>query len=504
MDTPEAPIPGLETEAGSEKAHREFINKGSRFMFLDNASKAAEPLLVLLCARAYAGGDWGVFKYYESLILLLTRLASLGLDRGVVWIYSRCADDAAFVRRFSRAMNLVLILSLSIFALVLLQHLGYLPAVGKWTEKLPKAPPMQLTLFLASIPVQACTLLFLQALINKRVLYFGLMIKNLAIPMAIYGPALILSYTAWKTVGLALPYLFGNLLGLGLAAYGFLKYYGISWRDWTFSALASKELLRFSLPLASTDFFMSFAYRFDILLLGRYSGIKEVEIYSIIVMISNTLRSLRQSFDGIMLSVFSAGGSGREIGPPQTRQFNYASWLVTTVQIPFFFLALFFGRQLLALISPIYGEGYRVLAIATFFNLLTTVGAFSGQLLVGMGKTFMIPASQILFFIASILLNYLMVPRYGAEGAAFATGLSLVMSGLVCFAGIWYYARSPVLKAAYVSPLAAGFAIYAAATIAHFLLPLPLPLDMALFATATGLFAWHARHYWRKFNGPGA
>ena len=45
-------------------------------MLLDNVSKAAEPLLVLLCARAYAGGEWGMFKYYESLILLLTRLGS--------------------------------------------------------------------------------------------------------------------------------------------------------------------------------------------------------------------------------------------------------------------------------------------------------------------------------------------------------------------------------------------------------------------------------------------
>ncbi len=494
-------VPASATADDPIETHRDFINKGSRFMFLDNLSKVAEPLLVLFCAKAYAGGDWGVFKYYESLILLLTRLGSLGLDRGIVWIYSRCADDGVFVRRFSRAVNLVFLLSMAIFLFVLLQHLGYLPAIGSWTAKLPKAPPVQLTLFLASVPVQACTLIFLQSLLNKRVLYFTLLTRNLLVPVAIYAPALLLAFTPWKTVGLALPYLLGNLLGLAFALYGFLKYYRVSWKDWALSAFPSKDLLRFSLPLASTDFFMSFAYRFDMLLLGRYSGIKEVEIYSVIVMVSNTLRGLRQSFDGIMLSVFSSGGASREIGAPQARNFNYASWLVTSVQIPFFFLALFFGRQLLSLIAPVYGEGYRVLAIATFFNLLTTVGAFSGQLLVGMGKTFMIPVSQILFFIVSIILNFLMVPRYGAEGAAFATGLSVVIGGLVCFVGIWYYAGSPVLTAAYVLPMLAGAAIYAAATVTHFFFPLPLPLDMALFAAASGLFAWHARHYWRKFNG---
>jgi O-antigen/teichoic acid export membrane protein len=388
---------------------------------------------------------------------------------------------------------------MAIFLFVLLQHLGILPDIGSWTSKLPKTPGFQLALFLASVPVQACALLFLQSLLNKRVLYFGLLTRNLLIPVSIYGPALLLAFTPWKSEGLALPYLFGNLLGLILSAYGFLKYYDVSWKDWALSAFPSKALLRFSLPLASTDFFMSFAYRFDMLLLGRYSGIKEVEIYAVIVMVSNTLRSLRQSFDGIMLSVFSAGGT-KEIGPHQARNFNYASWLVTSVQIPFFFLALFFGRQLLSLIAPVYADGYRVLAIATFFNLLTTVGAFSGQLLVGMGRTYMIPVSQIVFFVASTVFNFLMVPRYGAEGAAFATGVSLVVSGLVCFAAIWYFSGSPILRAGYLLPLAAGSAIYLAATAVHFLHPLPLPADIALFALASLLFGWHARHYWKKFN----
>jgi O-antigen/teichoic acid export membrane protein len=116
-----------------------------------------------------------------------------------------------------------------------------------------------------------------------------------------------------------LPYLFGNLVGLVLAAVGFLRHYKISWKDWAFSAFPSNALLRFSLPLASTDFFMSFAYRFDILLLGRYSGIREVEIYSVIVMISNTLRSLRQSFDGIILSVFSSSSATEGVDAGQAR-----------------------------------------------------------------------------------------------------------------------------------------------------------------------------------------
>lgn len=496
--TPDRTSPD-EKAAAASHGHRKFINRGSRFMLLDNASKAVEPVLVLLCAKAYAGGDWGIFKYYESLILLLTRLGSLGLDRGVVWIYSQCADDGAFVRRFSRCVNLVLVLSTVLFLFVLGQQSGLLPGFGSWTRSLPHPPVFQLALFMASVPVQACALLFLQSLLNKHVLFYGLLIRNLIVPALIYGPALALAFTPWKNLGLALPYLFGNLAGLLLAMAAFLRIYRISWGDWAFSAFPSGALLKFSLPLASTDFFMSFAYRFDILLLGRYSGIHAVEIYSIIVMISNTLRSLRQSFDGIMLSVFSSG-SREALDAGRLRNFNYATWLVTVVQIPFFFLALIFGKELLYLISSAYASGHAVLAIATFFNLATTVGAFSGQLLIGMGKTFMIPLSQIAFICSSLGLNYLIVPSHGAEGAALATGIAVLIGSLVTFCGAWYYCGSPILQRKYVSALFPGLFLYSAAAAIHWLARPGLAADIAVFAAASAVFAWDARRRWVAFN----
>lgn len=496
------PRAGTGGKAGKDSEGHRFINRGSGYMLLDNASKVAEPLLVLLCAKAYSGGDWGLFKYYESLALLLTRLASLGLDRGVVWIYSRCDDDAVFVRRFARCANLVFLVSAALFALMMLQHLGYLPDVGGWKNKLPVAPTAQFAMFLASVPLQALTLLFLQSFLNKRLLLPTLLIRNLAVPIAIYGPALLLSLTSLKSTGLALPYLFGNLVGLTLAAATFFRVFGIPLRRWSLMPGASRDLLRFSLPIASTDFFMSFAYRFDLLLLGRYSGIREVEIYSVVTMISNTLRSFRQSFDGIMLSVFSAEGVGR-VNADQRRNFNYASWIVTTIQIPFFFLALIFGRELLSLIAPTYAGGYLVLVIACFFNLLITVGAFSGQLLVGLGRTMLIPVAQGGFFLCSVSFNFLLVPRYGAEGAATATGFANLVGGLITFAGIWYYSKSFMLMGRYFAPLAAGFAMLAVPAAIHFWLRPGLAWDAAVFAAGMAAFALHARANWRRFNAPG-
>jgi O-antigen/teichoic acid export membrane protein len=170
------------------------------------------------------------------------------------------------------------------------------------------------------------------------------------------------------------------------------------------------------------------------------------------------------------------------------------------VQVPFFFLALIFGKELLYLISPAYATGHIVLAIATFFNLATTVGAFSGQLLVGMGRTFMIPVSQIAFICASLGLNYLIVPAHGAEGAALATGIAVLIGSLVTFIGAWHYCGAPILQRKYVTALVPGLCLYSAAAALHWLARPGLAADIAAFAAASAFFAWDARRRWHRFN----
>src|SRR5580698_2809690 len=152
-------------------SQRDFIHQGSKFMLLDNASKVLDPLLVLLCARLYVGGEWGFFKYYESILLLLTRLAVIGMDRGVVWIYAKRGSDESFLRVFSRATNFVMLFSGVLSLLAVAQWAGWLPAWGRFAHGAIGASWFDILCYLASLPFQCAMLLFLQALVNKRALY---------------------------------------------------------------------------------------------------------------------------------------------------------------------------------------------------------------------------------------------------------------------------------------------------------------------------------------------
>lgn len=483
----------------SARADRDFINNGSRFMLADNASKVVGPLLVLLCAKLYAGGEWGFFKYYESVLLLLTRLAVLGMDRGVVWIYAQRGGDDAFVRVFSRALNFVLAFAVLLALGAGAHWMGWLPVWSGLTHDAPGATGFNIACYLASIPFQAATIMLLQSLLNKRRLLPQAIVRNIVVPLATLGPAALLAFTPYKQYGLAVPYLFGNLLGFVIALWYFRRAFPRAGENWGASAKVPRDMVKFSAPLASTDFAMSLAYRVDILLLARFVGLEAVEVYSVIVMIANTLKSVRQSFDGIMLSVFSKARS-RTPTAEQVRHFNYASWLVISLQLPFLPLALLFGSELLALVSPLYAAGAGVLALLLFFNLWSTIGGFSSQFASGLGRTWLIPAAQMVFLAATLGLNLLLIPRFGMTGAAIATGLASVLSSIVPLIGISISSPKRILLGQYWLALLPGALLLAPGMIMGIWFEVSMTLRGMVLIATVGAFALLTYSRWKRFN----
>jgi O-antigen/teichoic acid export membrane protein len=488
----------------AEHAHGHgFINQGSRFMLMDNVSRVAEPLLVLVCARLYAGGEWGFFKYYESLLLLMARVAALGMQRGVVWIHARRGGDDAFVRVFSRALNCVFLISIGLALVAAAQWAGWIPSWSRFAHGAPGATWFNVACLLAALPLQAGTLLFTQALINKRRLLAILMVRNLAMPLVTLLPAILLAFTPLRENGIAVPYLAGSAVGFALGAFWFARAYSLRPGQWSWSARVPGDLLRYSLPLGSTDFFIALAYRVDVILLGRFAGMGGVEVYSVVMMIANTLRSIRQSFDGIMLSVFSRATASTPTAN-QVRHFNYATWMVITLQLPFLPLALLFGGDLLSLVGPTYAAGALALAIAVFFNVWMTAGAFSDQFVAGLGQTRVIAASHVVFFSASLGLNLLLIPRFGLAGAAVASGLAYLLGGLVKFGTLWNQNRrlnrSPFLLWEYWSPFLVGILLLSPALAAGLWFHLSVPLRALILLACLAAYALHARRHWKRFN----
>jgi O-antigen/teichoic acid export membrane protein len=492
-------IDPIEESVEEQARGRDFINQGSRFMLLDNASRVMEPLLVLMCAKVYAGGEWGFFKYYEAVLILLLRLAVAGMDRGVVWIYSRRADDESFVRVFSRAVNFVFLFAVILALAAAAQWAGWLPSWTHFVQRSDGAPGFKIACYLLALPFQAATLLFYQALINKRSLLPIILIRNLIVPATALLPALLLSFTPFKPAGLAVPYLAGSLVGFFLSVWFFFRAYPLKRRNWAWRVWVPKDMIRFSLPLASTDVFLSFAYRADILLLGRYGGLAAVEVYAVIIMIANSLRALRQSFDSILLSVFSRV-TGDRFSAGQRRNFSYAWWLVLTFQFPCLPFAMLFGDAFLGMISPLYAHGQPVLVLVISFLLINSLSTFYSLLVTAAGRTGVILVSQLAYLAASLTLNTLLVPRMGMMGAALAMGISGLFLGGICLGFLLRRDRSLILTRDFMVPAFASMLWFLPSIALYFFEVHSMTVRIPVFVAGAAGYVWQAYVRWKRFN----
>jgi len=408
-----------------------LYDQSARFILVDNLTKLATPFMVFLCAKLFFGGPWGLFKYYETLMLVLFRLSSMGLDKGIIYFFSRSENESEYLKNFFRSLWMGLGVSFLMILFGFLSFYNILPIPFLSSSEM-KIPLWYLALFLGSIPLQLATQFLLQSLINKGSIYPAAFVRNGILAGGVYGLAVLLYFTPYQQYALGIGYGAASLVAFITSGIFFLTKYPNAFRHCWVLPLPPKNILKYSLPIATTEFVMTFAIRFDLLLLAQFGNVKMVEIYAIVVVVANSLRSIRQSFDNILLNLFS-DNKNNAFSNKFKIMYNYAVWLVCSYQLPLFIGITMYAKQFLGLIGSAYSEGSLALSIAAFFILLNNFGAYAGTLLMGLGKSIYIPITQGIFFVGSIFLNYLLVPQYLLVGAALATGLSGFMGGSTAF-----------------------------------------------------------------------
>jgi len=416
-------------------SNSEFLRKASWFILLENSVKVLEPLLVFACIAFYAGGEWGEYKYFSAIALVIMRLAGLGLEKGLLW-YRAQVDEPAVIRAFWQSTTLAFLLGgLIVLPAVLYQQ--NLLGIQSDQEVFTRISALDFLAYLAAAPFFAAMLFCQQMLISKRVLQYKVIGQFFLLPVVMYGGALLAVLLDFREHALPWFFLAGHVLAFLVTFAGFLKHHPGSWKHISLVPVPPLKLLRFSLPLATTEAAMTLANRIDIILLTAFFGLTEVEVYSTAVMIANSLRTLRQSFDGILLSLLSKKSGDTAYTAKTKAIFSHTIWNSISMQIPILVVLSLLGNWIINKLLPGSPGGGLIVLIMGSMILFNTPGAYSTQLLLGLGKSMIVPVSQAVFFVLNIVLNNLLVPQYASTGAALATSISSLTGGYL----VWLLAR---------------------------------------------------------------
>ncbi len=207
--------------------------------------------------------------------------------------------------------------------------------------------------------------------------------------------------------------------------------------NWNFyKALESKALVSYTIAMAFTAFASISIRSIDVIFIGKILDLKMVGVYSIAFTIGSLIEAPANALGKIADPKISDAISRHDNKLIQTIYFKSTRILMIIGGILFVGVAINVFNVVSLLPEKFHGCENVVLIIGVnaFFNMATGINA---SLLVYSHRYRTVTYLLYLMIAMSIALNYFLIPIYGIEGAAIATGSSLLLFNFLKFLVIW-------------------------------------------------------------------
>jgi len=216
------------------------------------------------------------------------------------------------------------------------------------------------------------------------------------------------------------------VLAIGLTYFHYQK--SGSMKLWTFDRGLAKKLLLASWPLMLSTAAVTVYMRIDQVMINTMLGSDAVGRYGAAVRIAEVIYFIPMI---ITSSLFPAIIAARKT--PQYMQrlqnlYDFVVWLALLIALPIIFLSTFI---IVTLFGEAYGSAGTVLMIHTCAAPFVYFGLARSKWIINEGLQRFILVFTLTGAVLNVLLNYLLIPEYGIEGAALASLVSQIISTVV-------------------------------------------------------------------------
>ncbi|MCX6755649.1 MAG: flippase [Candidatus Nomurabacteria bacterium] len=364
-------------------------------------------VIVVFSTRKLGVEGWGLFSYAMAFISLFFILGDFGIN---TFITKEMSKDNNNKHKYLATSIIIRLFMIAVFcstALLLAPNLGKI--------KLGFGIVFIFTLFFVSESLREIAMSINRSLEKMEVEGFSKILINLSI--TVFG--LILLINNVDPISLAMAYMIGSIISTIYIVWSIRK--ELKGIEWKFSKENWKVIYQFSWPIVIMSFF-GFLFSLDTIMLGQMKSAVDVGLYT-----------MAQR----LISVFSIipGFIGASLFPILSRNendnnklgyiFEKIMTIILALGIPITIIGVFFSKEIILLIvGPAYIAGASVLGVlmisilASFPNIFLTNLIFSKNL----QKIFI--TATISGVLLNILLNFWLIPKYGALGAAISTTIA--------------------------------------------------------------------------------
>lgn len=413
-------IKNLKFKIQNLRQHNGFMKyfHNTSWLFGEKILRMIVGLFVGIWVARYLGPEqFGLFSYAQSFVGLFTAIATLGLD-GIV-VRELVKDEGRRDELIGTA-----------FWLKLMGAFGVLAILGVAINFTSNDTYTNVLVFIiASATIfqsfNVIDFYFQSKVLSKYVVYaniISLLLSSIVKVVLILNDAPLIAF-AWTIV-------FDTaVLSLGFIYY-FLKHSKFKIQNLAFKSKTAVLLLRDSWPLILSGIVVSIYMRIDQVMIKEMLDNEAVGQYAAAVRISELWYFIPIVIaSSLFPAIINAKKVSEELYYARLQKlYDLMVWMAIAIALPMTFLSDW-------VVNILYGGAYNQAGSVLMIHIWAGVFVFLG---VASGKWFMAENLIMLSFwrtfngmVINIILNFILIPKYGIQGAAVATLVSYFIAGLL-------------------------------------------------------------------------
>ncbi len=468
-------------------ASRRIVRSSSLLLSGRFLSMAVNFAVQILIVRHLSRTTYGSFAYAISVASIAQSIVALGLDRALVRflpIYHERRDYARLFGTIGLAFGTALGLGLILVGGV--HTFFWIPASSGFSH--PEARSLLLILiFLA--PVQAFDELMVSlfaVFANPRSIFLR---KYVLAPSLKLAVALSLLLVKGDVLFLARGFLIASVVGVGVYAVILARELGRQglWSHFDLRTFSPpwREVFGFSLPLLTTDLVYTMMHAMDAVMLEHMKGPSSVAALRAVQPAARLNEFVLFSFATLFTPAAARLFAREDRDSIRDLYWQTAAW-VAVLTFPVFVMTTSFARPLTVLLFGARYEQSAVLLglLACGYYFCSALG-FNGLALRVYGKVRFIVVINIVTAAINLVLNLLLIPRFGPVGAAVGTLTALIVHNVLKQVGLGRWTAIGAFDRRYAGVYTTIAALALALFAAQLLINPPLYVSIAAAALAS-------------------
>ena len=218
---------------------------------------------------------------------------------------------------------------------------------------------------------------------------------------------------------------------------------------------AALEFFKFSLPLTFVNILAELKVRLDVLFLGLLSTASNTSIFFIALRLANLLSLPWQAANMIFAPMVSEYFARNDI---EKIEYNYKhiTKMMFTVTMFFWGFVMVFSRELLSIFGTEFKQGIGVVALVCVGQLVKSLVGNAGPMLAMIGKSALNLLIMIITLALLVVLNLLLIPKYGIIGAGIANLTTVTIASLLELYFIYSLLHIHPFKKDFIKPVIAA------------------------------------------------